>query len=245
MSDRVVLITGGSRGIGFSIAQEFAKNGYQIIINNSKSIEEGQSAELYLKKNNHLCRYLQADVVREDDVKKLFDTIINEYNQIDVVVNNAGIIVDRTIKNLSYSDWSRVIEVNLNGTFLCTREAFKHMKPRGSGKIINISSVIGQIGNFGQSNYSASKGGIISLTKSAAKEFAQSGICVNAIAPGFIQTAMMDKIPENVLDQIISQIPLHRLGKPEEVAKLALFLASDDSNYITGQVFNINGGLYM
>jgi len=245
MSARVALITGGSRGIGLSIAQEFAKNGYQIIINNSKSIEEGQTAELFFKENNYLCRYLQADIAREEDVEKLFDTIINEYNQIDVVVNNAGIIVDRTIKNLSYSDWSKVLDVNLNGTFLCTREAFKHMKLRGSGKIINISSVIGQIGNIGQSNYSASKGAIISLTKSAAKEFARSGICVNAIAPGFIQTTMMDTIPENVLDQIISQIPLHRFGKPEEVAKLALFLASDDSNYITGQVFNINGGLYM
>ena len=245
MSDKVAMITGGTRGIGFAIALEFSRNGYRIIINNSKSRGEGEAAESFFRNNNCPCRYFQADVVKEEDVKKLFNSIIDEFGQIDVLVNNAGIIFDKTIKNLSYDDWCKVIEVNLNGTFLCTREAFRHMKPRGQGKIINISSVIGEIGNIGQSNYSASKGGIISFTKSAAKEFAKSGVLVNAIAPGFINTKMMKSIPEEKLRQIIELIPLQRLGEPEEIAKLALFLASNDANYITGQVFNINGGLYM
>ena len=245
MSDKLALITGGTRGIGFAIALEFARNGYQIIITNSKSREEGESAESFFRNKNYSCRYFQADVVKEEEVKKLLDSVIDEFGRIDVLVNNAGIIIDKTIKNLSYNDWCKVIEVNLNGTFLCTREAFRHMKTLGHGKIINISSVIGEIGNIGQSNYSASKGGIISFTKSAAKEFARSGILVNAIAPGFIHTNMMENIPEEQLRQIINQIPLQRLGEPMEVAKLALFLASEDSNYITGQVFNINGGLYM
>ena len=178
-------------------------------------------------------------------MKILFSRVNEKFGRIDVLVNNAGIIIDKTIKNLSYNDWFKVIDVNLNGTFLCTREAFKYMKPQGHGKIINISSVIGEIGNIGQSNYSASKGGIISFTKSAAKEFARSGILVNAIAPGFILTDMMKKIPEEKMREITEKIPLQRLGNPEEVAKLAFFLGSDDANYITGQAFNINGGLYM
>ena len=160
MSDKLALITGGTRGIGFAIALEFARNGYQIIITNSKSREEGESVESFFKNNNYSCRYFQADVVKEEEVKKLLDSVIDEFGRIDVLVNNAGIIIDKTIKNLSYNDWCKVIEVNLNGTFLCTREAFKHMKTLGHGKIINISSVIGEIGNIGQSNYSASKGGI-------------------------------------------------------------------------------------
>jgi len=245
MSEKLALITGGTRGIGFAIALEFARNGYQIIITNSKSREEGDSAESFFKNNNYSCQYFQADVTKENDVKILFSRVNEKFGRIDVLVNNAGIIIDKTIKNLSYNDWFKVIDVNLNGTFLCTREAFKYMKPQGHGKIINISSVIGEIGNIGQSNYSASKGGIISFTKSAAKEFARSGILVNAIAPGFILTDMMKKIPEEKMREITEKIPLQRLGNPEEVAKLAFFLGSDDANYITGQAFNINGGLYM
>jgi 3-oxoacyl-[acyl-carrier protein] reductase len=141
--------------------------------------------------------------------------------------------------------WNRVISVNLTGTFNCTKAVIKYMKNQGGGKIINIASVVGEIGNIGQSNYAASKGGVISFTKTVAKEYARDGIIVNAIAPGFIETKMLETVPEKVMQKILDQIPLHRLGKPEEVANLVCFLASDDANYITGQVININGGVYM
>jgi NAD(P)-dependent dehydrogenase (short-subunit alcohol dehydrogenase family) len=161
----------------------------------------------------------------------------------DILVNNAGITRDRTIGKMTYTEWKEVIDTNLNGAFLCTREALDYLKGDG-GRIINISSVIGQMGNFGQSNYSASKAGLIGLTKSSALEFAKFGITVNAVAPGFIETDMTNKIPLGIREELINKIPLKRMGKPHEVAKLVSFLASEHSGYITGQVFGINGGLY-
>jgi 3-oxoacyl-[acyl-carrier protein] reductase len=171
--------------------------------------------------------------------------IIAEFGRIDILVNNAGIIIDKRLTDMTIQDWNKVISVNLSGVFNCTKSVIKYMQKQKFGKIINIASISGQIGNIGQANYSAAKGGVISFTKTVAKEYAADNITANAIAPGFIKTRMLDNIPEKVMEKIFKQIPLRRLGKPEEVAMLVRFLASDDASYITGQVININGGLYM
>jgi len=241
----VALVTGSSRGIGRAIAIELAKRGINIVINNDKYPQEGLEVLDEINKIGQRAIYIQADVSDPDQVKKMIEKIIDEFGRIDVLINNAGITRDKMLENMDIDHWDRVISVNLTGTFNCTKSVIKYMKKQGSGKIINIASVVGEIGNFGQANYAASKGGIIAFTKTVAKEYAKYGICVNAIAPGFIKTKMLETIPEKAMQKILSRIPLGRLGKPEEVAKLVCFLASDDVNYITGQVININGGLYM
>jgi 3-oxoacyl-[acyl-carrier protein] reductase len=175
----------------------------------------------------------------------MLENIISEFGRIDILINNAGIVVDKKLENMRTDQWSKVISVNLTGTFNCTKSAIIYMKEHGGGKIINIASVVGEIGNFGQSNYAASKGGIIAFTKTVAKEYARDGILVNAIAPGFMKTNMVKSIPPKVIEKILENIPLRRLGEPEEVAKLVRFLVSEDANYITGQVININGGMFM
>jgi NAD(P)-dependent dehydrogenase (short-subunit alcohol dehydrogenase family) len=175
----------------------------------------------------------------------MVEKIINEFGRIDILVNNAGITADKLLKDMTIQEWNKVISANLTGVFNCTKCVIKSMQKRKSGKIINISSISGQIGNIGQANYSASKAGVISFTKTVAKEYAKDGITVNAISPGFIRTKMVENIPEKVMEKILKQIPLGRVGEPEEVAKLVCFLTSDDANYITGQVININGGMYM
>jgi 3-oxoacyl-[acyl-carrier protein] reductase len=189
--------------------------------------------------------YIQADVSDPNQVEKMIEKIINEFGRIDILINNAGITRDKMLLNMDIEHWNRVISVNLTGTFNCTKAVIKYMKNQGGGKIINISSISAETGNIGQANYAASKGGVISFTKTVAKEYARDGIIVNAIAPGFIETKMLETVPEKVMQKILDQIPLHRLGKPEEVAELVCFLASDDANYITGQVININGGVHM
>ena len=243
--NRVALVTGSSRGIGSAIAIELAKRGINIVINNDKDPQEGLEAVDEINKTGQRAIYIQADVSDPDQVKKMIEKIIDEFGRIDIVINNAGITRDKMLENMDIEHWNRVISVNLTGTFNCTKSAIKYMKKQGSGKIINISSISAETGNIGQSNYSASKGGVISFTKTVAKEYARDGIIVNVIAPGFIETKMLETIPEKVMQKILDQIPLGRLGKPEEVAKLVRFLASEDANYITGQVININGGIFM
>jgi NAD(P)-dependent dehydrogenase (short-subunit alcohol dehydrogenase family) len=198
-----------------------------------------------IKKIGQQAIYIQVDVSDPDQVDEMIKKILNEFCRIDILVNNAGVVMDKKLENMSIEQWNRVISVNLTGTFNCTKSVIKYMKEQGGGRIINIASVVGEIGNFGQSNYAASKGGVIAFTKTVAKEYAKDGILVNAIAPGFIKTKILQNIPEKVMQKILDQIPLGRLGDPEEVAKLVCFLASDDANYITGQVININGGVYM
>ena len=198
-----------------------------------------------IKKIGQRAIYVQADISDPDQVEKMIGKTINEFGRIDILINNAGIVMDKKLENMSIDQWNRVISVNLTGTFNCTKSVIKYMKEQGEGRIINIASVVGEIGNFGQSNYAASKGGVIAFTKTVAKEYARDGIIVNAVAPGFIKTKMVEGIPQKVMQKILEQIPLGRLGEPEEVAKLVCFLASDDANYITGQVININGGMYV
>ena len=244
-ASKVALVTGSSRGIGRAIALELAKNGITIIVNNDKNSQEGFEVVNEIKRLGQHAIYIQADISDFNQVEKMVEKIINEFGRIDILINNAGITRDKMLVNMDIDEWNRVISVNLTGAFNCTKSVIKYMKKQGGGKIINISSVMGEVGNIGQANYSAAKGGLISFTKTVAKEYAREGIIVNAVAPGFIETKMLETIPEKVMQKILAQVPLGRLGKTEEVAKLVCFLASDDANYITGQVININGGFYM
>ena len=243
--NKVALVTGSSRGIGRAIAIELAKRCVSVVINDDKNIQEGLEVTNEIKKMGQDGIYIQADVSDLSQVDKMAEKTINEFGRIDILVNNAGITRDSLLENMDIDDWNEVISVNLTGVFNCTKSVIKYMQKQSGGKIINISSISAEIGNIGQSNYSAAKGGIISFTKTVAKEYAKYGIFVNAIAPGFIKTKMLETIPETVMQKILNQIPLRRFGEPEEVAKLICFLVSDDANYITGQVININGGIYM
>jgi 3-oxoacyl-[acyl-carrier protein] reductase len=243
--NKVALVTGSSRGIGRVIAIVLAKSGVDIVVNDSKNPQEGIEVVKEINKIGQRAIYIQADVSAPDQVEKMVEKIINEFDRIDILVNNAGIIVDKLLKDMTIQEWNKVIAVNLTGVFNCTKCVIKYMQKQKSGKIISISSISGQIGNIGQANYSASKAGVISFTKTVAKEYAKDGITVNAIAPGFIRTKMVENIPEKVMEKILKLIPLGRVGEPEEVAKLVCFLTSDDANYITGQVISINGGIYM
>ena len=243
--NKVALVTGSSSGIGYAIAIELAKRDTTVVINNDEHSQEGLEVVNEIKEMGHHAIYIQADVSDPTQVEKMVKKTINKFGRIDILINNAGIIEDKRLENMDLDSWNRVISVNLNGTFNCTKVVVKYMKKQGGGKIINISSVVGEIGNIGQSNYAASKGGVIAFTKTIAKEYAKNGIVINSVAPGFIKTKMLHNIPEKVMQKILAQIPLGRLGEPEEVAKLVCFLVSDDANYITGQVININGGLYM
>jgi 3-oxoacyl-[acyl-carrier protein] reductase len=243
--NEVALVTGSSRGIGRAIVIELAKSGIDIVVNDSKNPQEGFEVAKEITKMGQRAIYIQADVSDPDQVEKMVEEILSEFGKIDILVNNAGIIVDKLLRDMTIEEWNNVIAVNLTSVFNCTKSAIKYMQKQKSGKIINISSVSGQIGNIGQANYSASKAGVISFTKTVAKEYAKDGIIVNAVAPGFIWTKMVENIPEKVMEKILKQIPLGRVGEPEEVAKLVCFLASDDAKYITGQVISINGGVYM
>lgn len=242
---KVALITGSSRGIGHAIALEFAKRDIDVIVNNHEHPKEGERTVKEIEKLGRRSMYIKADVSKPNQVDKMIEKIVKEFGRIDILVNNAGITRDKLLEKMDINDWNEVLSVNLTGIFNCTKSVIKYMREQGGGKIVNISSVVGESGNIGQSNYSASKGGVISFTKTSAKELARNNIIINAIAPGFIETSLVKTIPEKVMDKILKKILLGRLGKPEEVAKLVYFLASDDSNYITGEVININGGLYM
>jgi 3-oxoacyl-[acyl-carrier protein] reductase len=242
---KVALVTGSSRGIGRAIACELATSDISVVINNTQNREQGLHVVSEIENRGGTGIYINADVSNFAEVKKLTAEIIGHFGRIDILVNNAGIVRDKMLENMTVDQWNEVINTNLTSAFYCTQQAVKHMKRQGGGKIVNISSVVGEYGNIGQSNYAASKGALISLTKTIAKEYAKYNILANAVAPGFIETSMLDRMPPDVLKRTLEQIPLGRLGRPEEVAKLVGFLVSDDANYITGQVFNINGGIYM
>jgi len=241
----VALITGSLRGIGRAIALELADEGIDIIINNSKNLPEGAELLQEIKHKGRKGLYLPADVSDALQVEAMIGQIVSEFGKIDILINNAGITRDKKLENMDVEMWNQVISTNLTGTFNCTKSVIKQMQKQGGGKIINISSIVGETGNFGQANYSAAKGGMIAFTKTVAKEYARDNILVNAVAPGFIKTKMTEAIPPGVLQSIVKQIPLQRFGEAEEVAKLVSFLVSDKANYITGQTFNVNGGLFM
>lgn len=241
--NKFAVVTGGTTGIGKEIALELSKNGYNIAINYRSETADMEDLKKEIEKNNVKCIFVKADVSNFEETENMVKEIVNEYGKIDVLVNNAGITQDGLIMRMKKESFDQVVDINLGGTFNVTRNVVPFMVKQRSGRIINVSSVVGIVGNAGQSNYAASKAGIIGFTKSLAKELSSRGILVNAIAPGFIETKMTDKLNENVRQSILNQIPLGRMGEPKEVAKVVKFLSSDDSSYITGQVINIDGGM--
>ncbi len=245
LTGRVAIVTGGGRGIGRAIATALAGAGAVVVINyrgNSAAAEETVAA---ITAAGGSARAAQADVGLAADVERLFKSTLDAHGRVDILVNNAGITRDTLLLRMKEDDFDQVIATNLRGVFLCTKAAFRPMSKQRGGRIINISSVIGLIGNAGQANYAAAKAGIIGFTKSTAREMAPRNITVNAIAPGFIETEMTEVLGEETRKAILESIPLGRLGQPEEVAALACFLASDAAAYITGQTFAIDGGMVM
>ena len=243
--EKVVLVTGGSRGIGKEVALRFAKEGYNVVTNYVSDKTDKEKLKKEFEDNNVKALVLKADVSKTEDVENLVSKAISEFGKIDVLVNNAGITRDNLLMRMPEEDFDKVLETNLKGTFLVTKAVTKYMMKKRYGSIINLSSVVGVAGNAGQSNYSASKAGIIGFTKSIAKELASRNIRANAVAPGFIETDMTDVLKEEVKENIHNQIPLKRMGKAKEVAELIYFLGSENSSYITGQVINIDGGMVM
>ena len=244
LEGRVALVTGAAQGIGKAISLLLAKHGADIVvsdINLEKATETAKEIETMGRK----AIAVRVDVSKAGDVEQMVDTILKEFGRIDILVNNAGITRDKLILRMSEEDWDAVLDVNLKGTFHCTRAVVRHMAKQRYGKIVSIASVTGEMGNPGQGNYAASKAGVIGLTKTIAREFAQRGINVNAVAPGYVQTPMTDVLPEKVKEELKRLIPMDRLGQPEDVAEAVFFLVSERSSYITGQVLNVNGGIYM
>jgi 3-oxoacyl-[acyl-carrier protein] reductase len=248
---RVVVVTGGSRGIGRAICLAFANPHTSIHFNYfSPSDPEGEKSlavetERLIQQNGGMAYSESVNVALESEVKSFFDRILEQSHRIDVLVNNAGITRDKLLMRMSEKDWDDVININLKGTFHCTRFAVRAMTNQRYGRIVNIASIVGVIGNAGQANYVASKAGIIGFSKAMAKEFAPRGITVNAVAPGFIETDMTAALPEKIKEAMLSQIPLGRPGKPEDVAGVVEFLASDQAAYITGQTIHVSGGMYI
>lgn len=246
MERKVALITGGSRGIGKAIAKKFAKEGYDIVINYvSESAELGKVKEEMIENRNVDILFVKADVTNYNGCEEMIKEVINKFGRIDVLVNNAGITKDGLLMRMKEEDFDKVIEVNLKGTFNVTKNVIPYMMKQRSGKIVNISSVVGIGGNAGQANYAASKAGIIGFTKSVAKELASRNILANCVAPGFIKTDMTDILSDAVKENINKQIPLNKMGEADEVANAVYFLASEENTYITGQVLNVDGGMIM
>ncbi len=242
---KTALITGSSRGLGKAIALELAKSGANVILNASKSSSDIDNTLLDFQSKGFIVTCAKGNVSIKEDVEAIFSKIIETHGTIDILVNNAGITKDTLMLRMNEEDWDNVIDTNLKSAFLCTKSAVKIMMRKKTGKIINISSIVGVIGNAGQANYAASKAGMIGLTKSIAKEFASRNITCNAIAPGFIASNLTEILADNVKENYLNNIPLKRFGTPEEVANLVSFLASDCANYITGQVIHIDGGMVM
>ena len=244
LAGRVALVTGASRGIGASIAALLAEHGASVVVS-WRDADRLQSAVKGMDGLRGRVAGLVADAAKREDVDRLVETARQEFGRLDIVVNNAGITHDALLVRMKDDDWDRVMEVNLRGAFLMTRAAAKVMMRQRSGRIVNIASTAGAMGNAGQANYSAAKAGLIGLTKAAARELAHWGILVNAVAPGLIETDMTTAIPETARQAFLAQVPLGRIGTAREVGEVVRFLAGDGASYITGQVFHVNGGLYM
>lgn len=245
LENKVVLVTGGSRGIGREIALEFAKNGADVIVNFAGNADRAETVVSEIKAIGQEAIAIQADVSNADDVQQLLKAAIEKFGKIDILVNNAGITRDNLLMRMKEAEWDDVINTNLKGVFLCTKAATRPMMKQRSGKIINITSIVAISGNPGQANYVAAKSGVIGLTKTSARELASRGITVNAIAPGFITTDMTDTLTEEIKQEMLKQIPLARFGEPKDIAKVALFLASDAADYLTGQTIHVDGGMVM
>ncbi|WP_338660940.1 3-oxoacyl-[acyl-carrier-protein] reductase [Paraclostridium sordellii] len=245
LNGKVALITGGSRGIGKAIAIKLASYKANIVINYTSNKEHALKVKEEIESYGVKSIVIKCDVSKSDEVNNMIEEVVKEFGQIDILVNNAGITRDGLLMRMKEEDFDSVIDINLKGVFNCTKSATKYMMKKRYGKIINISSVVGLIGNAGQANYCASKAGVIGLTKSSARELASRNINVNAIAPGFIDTDMTSVLNENLKETMLKNIPQNRFGSQEDVANLVLFLASDMSSYITGQIINVDGGMVM
>jgi NAD(P)-dependent dehydrogenase (short-subunit alcohol dehydrogenase family) len=254
MTGRVAFVTGGTRGIGAAISRSFAEQGAVVAAGYGRDAEHAEQLLAELREHGFQGSIHQGNVGSAEDCRRTVAEVIDQHGRLDVLVNNAGITIDKTVLKMTDEDWYKVLAVNLSGAFFMSQAVLPHMLDRGTGRIINISSIIGSTGNIGQANYAASKSGLFGLTKTLAREAAFQlqragklsedtiGVTVNAVAPGFIATEMLEHIPEKVLERIKSQIPVGRLGRPDEVARAVHFLASDHSSFITGEVLNVNGG---
>ncbi|MGM0873634.1 MAG: 3-oxoacyl-[acyl-carrier-protein] reductase [Bacillota bacterium] len=245
LENKVALVTGASRGIGRAIALELAKNGASVAVNYAGSEAKANEVVDEIKANGGNAFAIKADVSNSDDVQQMIKEVISQFGQLDILVNNAGITRDNLLMRMKDAEWDDVINTNLKGVFLCTKGVTRQMMKQRSGRIINITSVVGVSGNAGQANYVAAKAGVIGLTKTTAKELASRNITVNAVAPGFITTDMTDELPEEIKGEMLKQIPLAKLGEPSDIANIVTFLASEKSKYITGQTLHVNGGMVM
>ncbi|WP_188351487.1 3-oxoacyl-[acyl-carrier-protein] reductase [Staphylococcus aureus] len=239
------LVTGASRGIGRSIALQLAEEGYNVAVNYAGSKEKAEAVVEEIKAKGVDSFAIQANVADADEVKAMIKEVISQFGSLDVLVNNAGITRDNLLMRMKEQEWDDVIDANLKGVFNCIQKATPQMLRQRSGAIINLSSVVGAVGNPGQANYVATKAGVIGLTKSAARELASRGITVNAVAPGFIVSDMTDALSDELKEQMLTQIPLARFGQDTDIANTVAFLASDKAKYITGQTIHVNGGMYM
>ncbi|WP_253203656.1 3-oxoacyl-[acyl-carrier-protein] reductase [Clostridium estertheticum] len=245
LKGKTAVVTGASRGIGRAIALKLAKDGANVVVNYRNSVDAVQKVVKEIEALGVKVLAIQADISSYTDVENMIKKSVEEFGSIDILVNNAGITKDGLLMRMKEADFDSVIDINLKGAFNCTRHVAAIMLKQRSGRIINISSVSGLTGNAGQVNYSAAKAGIIGMTKSVAKEFGSRGVTCNAVAPGYIQTDMTEDLPAKVKDTIMGTIPLKRLGRPEDVANVVAFLATDEAAYITGQVINVDGGMVM
>src|SRR5438105_1369682 len=245
LKGRTALVTGGSRGIGRAIAVALAEEGGDVAINYVSSEPAAKEVVEQIRKIGRQSIIAQADVGDYPDTFRMAQEVLREFGHLDILVNNAGISSDKTFVKMDHASWRKVLAINLDGVFNCTKVFVDQMLTQNYGRVVNITSVIGQIGNFGQANYAASKAGVAAFTKSLAKELAGKGVTVNALAPGFIETEMIEGIPEKVRNKLLDQIPLKRFGRAEEVGRAVTYLVSADGDYITGAELSINGGLLM
>jgi NAD(P)-dependent dehydrogenase (short-subunit alcohol dehydrogenase family) len=243
-SGRVAIVTGGTRGIGAAITRELAALGAHVAAGYHR--DSGSAGQLHdeLTAQGASISVHQGNVGVADDCVRVVNEVLASHGQVDFLINNAGITVDKTVRKMSVEDWHAVMQINVSGAFYMVKAVLDHMLERGSGRIVNLSSVIGQTGNIGQANYAASKAALVGFTQSLALETARKGITVNCVAPGFIATEMVAAIPQAILDGIIDKVPMRRLGRPEEVARVVRFLLEDDSSYITGALYTVNGGMF-